>query len=222
MTIWVYLLANADSAVQGVLFSKPGSASVTGRHFGINMRLDGGVTRPVAFHNGTQVNLSAAVIPLTTWTHLALAYDGTTGYFYTNGELTETFSGSGALAWPNNTYGWEIGNMVLDTTRGCKCIVEDARVYNRVLSLSELSAIYGSSAALTGITAVTSGGTRRKSLINVHSTNYATITREDARSDSDNQFSFSEIGVGLPPKYGMDILYANGKWRKAGAIWQLE
>lgn len=222
ITVWVYLLANADSAVQGVLFSKPGSASITGRHFGINMRLDSAVTKPVVYHNGTQVNLSTATIPLTTWTHLALSYDGTNGYFYINGALVETFTGSGDLSWPNNTYGWEIGNMVLDTTRGCKCIVEDARVYNRALSLSEISAVYGSSTALTGLTAVTSGGTRRKSLVNVNATNYATITREDARSNADNQFCFSEIGVGLPPRYGVDVLYADGKWRKTGTIWTLE
>lgn len=81
-------------------------------------------------------NTSFTALPLNTWCHFAATYDGTNLSTYFNGSVLVSnvkaaiYSVYGGLVFSDGTYGWAGA-------------VDDARVYNRGLSATEISQIYG-------------------------------------------------------------------------------
>jgi chitodextrinase len=100
---------------------------------------DGGALRPAAGGtyggNGDLVG-STSAIPLNTWTHLAQTYDGSTLQLYVNGVVVASKARTGALQtttspmWigGNNPYGEYFTGRI-----------DDVRVYDRALSVSEIT-----------------------------------------------------------------------------------
>ena len=86
---------------------------------------------------------AASVLPaFGTWMHLAVSYDSTTSaapVFYLNGVAQNP----GTSAASSGTYGTagtsRIGNRITDNARGIDGVIDDLRIYDRVLSASEIA-----------------------------------------------------------------------------------
>lgn len=83
--------------------------------------------------------ISNATLPSEEWAHLAFTFDGSTIKIYINGSLDKSSSHIGEVQTPNN-------NTVYLGTYGSgeyfQGNIDDARIYNRVLTSSEIQAIY--------------------------------------------------------------------------------
>ena len=82
------------------------------------------------------------VLPLNTWQHLAVTYDGTNFVFYINGNVATTVAG---YLGPTNTAPLEIGN-----SGDCAPfvgLIDEVSFYNRALAASEVQAIYNAVSA---------------------------------------------------------------------------
>ncbi|MGC9058478.1 MAG: LamG-like jellyroll fold domain-containing protein, partial [Candidatus Nanoarchaeia archaeon] len=81
------------------------------------------------------------VAPLNTWTHIVVVYDITTNQVrtYANGNLVHTYSISGLIA--TTTYNLRIGGRT-SVSQYFNGIIDEVRIYNRVLSPEEINASY--------------------------------------------------------------------------------
>lgn len=91
----------------------------------------------------------AGTVPLTQWSHVAVTWDGSTNasniHIYVNGVETtysSTVNGAGARA-NDGSASVRVANDALGS-RTFSGLIDDARVYDRVLSAGEISAIYSS------------------------------------------------------------------------------
>jgi YD repeat-containing protein len=89
---------------------------------------------------------SSATISLNTWQLVTATWDGSTNganiHIYINGSLADGTSanGSGAASTDSGTP-FTVGNRTTDNARGFNGVIDDVRVYNRVLSSSEIAAL---------------------------------------------------------------------------------
>jgi len=94
-------------------------------------------SRPAGYaHVSSDVAVTGtAAVPLSTWTHLAITYDGTALKMYVNGTLVRTTALSGAMA--TSTSALRIGGNSIwgEYFRG---LIDEVRVYNRALSAAEI------------------------------------------------------------------------------------
>ena len=81
----------------------------------------------------------ANLLPLNTWTHLALTYDGSYMRFYVNAVLTGSIPKTGPIA--TSTFPLRIGGNKLWSNEYFKGYIDDVRIYNRALSAEEIKAI---------------------------------------------------------------------------------
>jgi len=89
-----------------------------------------------AIFTGTESYLTGSTpIPLNTWTHLALTYDGATMRLYVNGLQVATKSASGSIQ--NNSNPLRIGGNV-PYGQYFQGRIDEVRVYSRALSASEI------------------------------------------------------------------------------------
>ena len=88
---------------------------------------------------------STATVPLRTWTHLALSYDGTKMRLYINGQKDSEFTGN--MKSPNGFVNLYVGGTA-DGTLGFDGRLSDLRVWNTVRTDAEIAAHYAS--RLTG------------------------------------------------------------------------
>jgi len=77
------------------------------------------------------------ILPLNSWVHVAVTYDGADAKGYVNGELDFTKNKAGTI--DTTTDPFTIGDTDNDYYEG---FVDDARVYNRALSRAEVGALY--------------------------------------------------------------------------------
>ncbi len=96
----------------------------------------------------TTANLSP--INCNTWTHLVVTFDDATDQvqFFVNGSLTETAMNTGAITPTTTDMGIGQDGKYMDQFYGS---LDDIRIFNRVLSLSEIQAIYNDSGNQTQI-----------------------------------------------------------------------
>ena len=83
---------------------------------------------------------SASSIPLSTWTHLAVTYDGTALRMYVNGSLSGTTALSGPIA--TSASALRVGGNAV-WGEYFKGSIDEVRIYNRALSASEIQADMG-------------------------------------------------------------------------------
>jgi len=89
---------------------------------------------------------SPSGLPQNTWSHIALTYNGMTISMYKNGTLLgSSTSYSGTLPTPlYNVFLGRMGEIPYGYTFGGK--LDDARIYNRALSATEITALYSAGA----------------------------------------------------------------------------
>ncbi len=100
---------------------------------------DNAGSRPSAYvHTGSSDSAATgtAVLAANTWTHLAMTYDGTTARLYVNGTQTATVTAAGAMT--TSTGALVIGGNSVwgEYFAG---LVDDVRVYDRVLTAAEIT-----------------------------------------------------------------------------------
>jgi chitodextrinase len=99
----------------------------------------GGTPMGIVFTGGVQQKLSGtAALPATTWSHLALTYDGATMRLYVNGVQRSSKAVTGAM--PNSSGPLRIGGNSVWTSEWFKGELDELRVYNRALSAAEIQA----------------------------------------------------------------------------------
>jgi hypothetical protein len=96
-----------------------------------------GHTEVVVGGNLTPV-AGGAALPLNTWTHLAATYDGSTLRLYRNGALVATLNRSGAIGTSSGPL--RIGGNSVWPAEYFNGLVDEVRIYNRVLTVSEIQA----------------------------------------------------------------------------------
>ena len=97
---------------------------------------DGGAPAGGGTFGGTGANVAAgSALPLNTWSHLAITYDGSSLTLYVNGILVASAGQSGAILASSNPL--QIGG---DSIYGqyFEGLIDEVRVYNRALSQSEI------------------------------------------------------------------------------------
>lgn len=91
-------------------------------------------------HNG----VAGPTISLNTWIFFAGSYDGNTLSFYKDGSLVGTTSSPGTIGTPTTTL--KIGRMGVSSAGWFGGSIDDVRVYNRVLTASEIATLYNAGA----------------------------------------------------------------------------
>lgn len=89
---------------------------------------------------------SGSTIALNTWQHVAVTWTGsataTNIHLYVNGVLSDGTATNGAGALRDDTAApLAIGNRPVDAARGFDGLIDDARVYNRILTTTEIQAL---------------------------------------------------------------------------------
>jgi hypothetical protein len=90
---------------------------------------------------------STSVLSLNTWYHVVgmINYATATGYIYIDGvqsSTTGTLSFTASVTDNTSSYASNLGSDENNTQEFCNLIIEDARVYHRVLNSSEIQTIY--------------------------------------------------------------------------------
>jgi hypothetical protein len=99
--------------------------------------------------DGGEPQFSGGVIPLNTWSHVAMTYDAATGFYalYVNGVLvnsTTTNAGLNIFATDAPIY---IGSEAAGAGRFFPGLIDEVEVFNRALSASEIQSIYNAGSA---------------------------------------------------------------------------
>jgi hypothetical protein len=102
-----------------------------------------GTPRPAGYIrvNPTATTTDRAVrgtstLPLNTWSHLAVTYDGANMRFYVNAVLVGTTAGTGTIAETNGAI--RIGGNNSSLQEFFQGMIDEVRVYNRALSVTEI------------------------------------------------------------------------------------
>lgn len=144
---WIYKLSNGGGNL-GRIFAKDTSV-------GGNERLNTASSNELFFAHvwsgGTgEWRTTTAPVSLSTWTHVAVTYDGSSAsndaIFYINGALvasTENTAPSGTITTDSDNY--VIGNRKTSTARNWDGNIAEFAKWNRVLSADEIAAVYKAS-----------------------------------------------------------------------------
>jgi MSHA biogenesis protein MshQ len=89
---------------------------------------------------------STSTIPLNTWTHIILTFDGNGFTWYLNGAEDASDSQSGSLT--ENSSDWVIGDWDENGARGFKGKIDDVRIYNYALTEEQIKQVYNDGAAV--------------------------------------------------------------------------
>jgi hypothetical protein len=146
---WVNPSANTGTAPNGgwrtVLMKERGTNGLAYALYGNDGNSN--PSRPAGYvHNGASggTDKEAAAgpaLPVGTWSHLAVTFDGTTIRLYVNGTLRSSFAASGAIA--ASTAPLRIGGNNVFTSPGTEFfagLIDEVRVYSRALSAAEIAA----------------------------------------------------------------------------------
>jgi len=85
---------------------------------------------------GEQAVQGTSVLPLNTWSHLALTYDGAMLNFYVNGQLVQSRPQTGSL--PVTSAVLSIGNNSIWPDEAFLGRIDEIRIYNEALSQQEV------------------------------------------------------------------------------------
>ena len=110
-------------------------------------------TPAAALHTSSDVNLyGSSALPLNSWSHITASYDGATVKLYVNGALVNSQSWTGQM--PSSTSPLRIGG---DSAWGeyFQGTIDEVRVYNRALSVTEIQADMATPISTTSQTGLT-------------------------------------------------------------------
>jgi hypothetical protein len=101
-------------------------------------------SRPAGYIRNSNTDKEATAgpaLPVGTWSHLAVTYDGTSVRLYVNGVLRSTLAASGGIT--TSTSPVRIGGNVVFSSPGTEYfagLIDEVRIYNRALSAAEIAA----------------------------------------------------------------------------------
>ncbi len=190
---WIYSNANQPSYT-GILISRVGSNGLAGLHIS-----GGGSANTLTWGwNGSSAEYDAntgLVIPNGKWTFIAGVITPTTSTVYMNGQVYTT------SAFSNNTQNldgrWEIANDS-SFSRYFNGNIDDARVYNRSLSASEILQLYNQGKTQIDHSIVPTGSTLANNLVGYWSMDGQTINGT-AMADQSGQGNTGTL-IGSPTK----------------------
>ena len=194
VSAWVNIPAYPASGANYRIFDKTNSSGASGPEMYITN------TGTIASANGRYVttaanSISNGTVPLNTWTHVLATIDTATGTIkiYLNGTET-TYStqttGAGALTNSDAANSFGIGAAIAAATRYFVGSIDDVRVYNRVLTSAEITALS------TGSTASTTSTTTAYTLtVNGNLTNSGTFNASPATTTVTGNFTMNAGSV---------------------------
>jgi len=97
----------------------------------------------IEFFPGTAdgtIHSSGQTAPLNTWTHIAATYDGASIMIYKNGDQVKKVSLTGSMV--NSAHPLDIGHGFVGTDYYFLGKIDEARIYNRVLTPAEIQSLY--------------------------------------------------------------------------------
>lgn len=135
LEVWVYP-TNLTAEWRNLIMKPNGSPSDANPSYVLSGTSP--ATVPTAFISPASANLQApAPLPLNTWSHIAVTYDGTKMSYYLNGVLSASSSISGAITASSDAL--TIGGNVY-SGQNWKGFIDEVRIYNRALSAAEIVA----------------------------------------------------------------------------------
>lgn len=132
LSCWVYLNNNADGNLDASIYLKEDGAAI--------LRADGDGTYTHYIRDNNGVQSVSGSINVDQWEHVAGVWNGSEIELYINGVLQGTSSTVGIDT--SLTGGQAIGRRPDDTLQYMDGEIDDARVYNKALSQSEVNQIY--------------------------------------------------------------------------------
>jgi hypothetical protein len=141
---WIQVTAN-PSTDASVIVGK--DDLVSGRQYELDIYLSGG-QRVFLVNLGLPAGfvslLGTKPVPLNTWTHVAVTYDGSSVRLYVNGDLDTSLTASGSVT--TGTAPLTIGGLGTGPWSFFGA-VDELSLYNRALSVAEVQSIYSAGAA---------------------------------------------------------------------------
>jgi len=131
ITAWIY---NIDQLVSIICKADYDGATMQFRLFSDNAILFA--------NNGQSADFTATLNPLNTWKHIAIVSDGISAKYYLNGILQATIASHSDEVSTDTTTAMYIGADTHGTTEYYRGKLDEIRIYNRVLSDSEVQKIY--------------------------------------------------------------------------------
>jgi hypothetical protein len=142
--VWAESLANCSSSDCRVISKATGTAEAD-HYFMLSTISSGGGTR-LRFRlktGGTTTTLiaSSGDLPERQWIHVAAVYDGSTMDLFLDGVSVGSIGKTGSLSQNGTVPVWIGGNPPEATSKPWRGRIDDVRVYDRALSVAELSAL---------------------------------------------------------------------------------
>jgi hypothetical protein len=135
VTLEAWVRPTAGSSWRTLLLKENGSTLA----YALYSSASGGAPMAIVYTNGSQQKLSGPpALPLNTWTHLAATYDGAQLRLYVNGVLRASKAVTGSI--PNSSGALRMGGNNVWSSEWLKGDLDEVRVYNRALSVTEIQA----------------------------------------------------------------------------------
>ncbi|WP_428938320.1 FG-GAP-like repeat-containing protein [Fontivita pretiosa] len=133
MTLQAWVLPTSSTGKQDVIIKE----GVGTEMYNLYARSDNGGPEANVHVNGANRMAEGAALPLNTWSHLAATYDGATLRLFVNGALSASLAVAGTITTSDGAL--RIGGNSLwgEFFAGR---IDDVRIYNRALSVSEIQA----------------------------------------------------------------------------------
>jgi hypothetical protein len=136
LEFWIY--PNGSASRQYVI-----SNSATGSNFGSLQYGIGGYI--YYYYNGTYLSTPGGSVPLNSWSHVALTYDGYLTRLYANGVLKATSSTPYLMTFNNAlSFGYTVTGSSYSHFKG---LLDEVTLYDRTLTVDEILAIYNAGSA---------------------------------------------------------------------------
>jgi hypothetical protein len=137
LAAWVYV--DSYTYTQAI-FSKGKPGSWEAGSYSLRITTGGKLYLRLGNNDSSQVNSeSTGTVPVTTWTHIAVTVSGTSVAFYINGSAAGTATNGATRADNNNTL---LIGKTHDSGQAMIGRIDDARLYNRALSATDIAALY--------------------------------------------------------------------------------
>lgn len=133
--VWIYL--NSDETDRVIIFG-----NYSANPF-VNWELASNCTQRLCAGGASNYTnrTNSTVVPKTTWTHLAVTYDGTTTVFYQNGVAVGTVAGVNTLTTQTGNSRFYLGSDARNDVTRLKGRMNDFRLYDHALSPKEIKEI---------------------------------------------------------------------------------
>lgn len=138
LTLEAWVRPNGGPSWRTIMLKENGSTLAYALYAGAS----GGRPMGIVLTGGSQRKLSGpSALPANTWTHLALTYNGAQMRLYVNGVERASMAVTGVI--PNSSGPLRIGGNSVWSSEWFKGELDELRVYNRALSVTEIQADMG-------------------------------------------------------------------------------